>query len=474
MGFDCDLAVIGGGAGGLVVASVAGQLGLKVVLAERGQALGGDCLHHGCVPSKALRHAARVVHAARSARRFGMEVGGDVVMAQVRQWVAGAVATIQRHDDPARFRAYGVDVRFAAARLLDPHTVEVGGERLRARRIVIATGSRPALPDLPGLEAGGFLTNESVFSLEHLPRSLLVLGGGPVAVEMAQAFARLGCEVTLVTRRGRILAQDDAALAAELQRVLVAEGVRFVTAPRWLRVVPEGSLRALLYEDEAGRGGRLAAEQILVATGRLPNVEGLGLEAAGVVLGPGGIRVDDRQRTSQRHIYAVGDVCGPFRFTHMAEHQAGVVIANAVFRLPKRVDYRAVPRVTYSDPELAQVGPTLSEARQRAPRVRALDFPLAAVDRAVTEGVSEGLIRLVVRGRRVVGASILAPRAGELIHEVALGLRRGVTVGDLAATIHAYPTYSQGLRRAANLFYGERLFSPLTRRLAAWLARLPG
>ena len=473
MRFDCDLVVIGGGAGGLVVASVAGQLGLKVVLAERGQALGGDCLHHGCVPSKALLHVARVVHAARSASRFGMGVGGEVVMVRVREWVAGAVATIQRHDDPKRFRSYGVDVRFAAARLLDPHTVEVGGERLRARRVVIATGSRPALPGLSGLEAGGFLTNESVFDLESLPRSLLVLGGGPIAVEMAQAFARLGSRVTVVTRRGRILSRDDPELAALLQARMAQEGVRFLTTPRWLRLERKSGRWVLVYASETDEG-RASAEALLVATGRVPNVEGLGLEAAGVEWGPGGIRVDARQRTSQRHIYAVGDVCGPFRFTHMAEHQAGVVIANAVFRTPKRVDYRAVPRVTYSDPELAQVGPTLAEAQQEDPRVRPLDFPLAAVDRAVTEGVSEGLIRLLVRGRRVVGASILAPHAGELIHEVALGLRRGITVGDLAATIHAYPTYAQGLRRAANQFYGPRLFSSFSRRLARWLARLPG
>ncbi len=471
---DYDLAVIGGGAGGLVVASVAGQLGLRVLLAERGPALGGDCLHSGCVPSKALVHAARTVHAARIAAELGLTVTGAADWARVRERVRAAVATIQVHDDAERFRGYGVDVRLGApARFLDAHTLEVGGARLRARRIVIATGSRPRLPDLPGLAQVAPLTSETVFHMEDLPARLLVLGGGPIALEMAQAFARLGSAVTVVTRSGRLLSRDDGELAARLGERLAVEGVRFLTAPRWRSVErTEGGIE-LVYEGAGGAVHRLAADAILAATGRSPNVEGLGLEAAGVDFGPEGIRVDARQRTRRRHIYAVGDVCGPYRFTHMAEHQAGVVIANAVFRLPKRVDYRAVPWVTYTDPELAQVGPTLEQARQDGP-AQALDFPVAAIDRAVTEGETSGLVRLVVRGRRVVGASLLAPHAGELIHEIALGIRKGATVGDLAATIHAYPTYAQGLRRAANRFYADRLFAPRMRRLVRFLARLPG
>ncbi len=471
---DYDLAVIGGGAGGLVVASVAGQLGLRVLLAERGPALGGDCLHSGCVPSKTLVHAARTVHAARAAAGLGLSVSGAADWARVRETVRAAVAAIQVHDDAERFRGYGVDVRLGTpARFLDAHTLAVGEARLRACRIVVATGSRPRLPDLPGLVEAEPLTNETVFHLDRLPPRLLVLGGGPIALELAQAFARLGSAVTVVTRSGRLLSRDDTELAARLGERLVAEGVRFLTAPRWLEVRRRGAERVLVHETERGGAAEAVADALLVATGRAPNVEGLGLEAAGVDFDPEGIRVDARQRTRRRHIYAVGDVCGPYRFTHMAEHQAGVVIANAVFRFPKRVDYRAVPWVTYTDPELAQVGPTLDQARRDDP-ARALDFPVAAIDRAVTEGETMGLVRLVVRGRRVIGASILAPHAGELIHEIALGIRKGATVGDLAATIHAYPTYAQGLRRAANRFYADRLFAPRVRRLARWLARLPG
>jgi len=470
-----DLAVIGGGAGGLVVASVAGQLGLQVLLVERAAALGGDCLHSGCVPSKALIHAAARAFRARSAGDLGLTVSGRADWPRVREWVQAAVAALQVHDDAERFRSYGVDVRLGTpARFLDAHTLQVGEARLRARRIVVATGSRPRLPDLPGLAEAEVLSNETVFSMERLPGRLLVLGGGPIGVELAQACNRLGVRVTLVTRSGRLLPRDDADLAAQLAGHLAAEGVRLLTAPRWLALERAGAERVLVYEDENGEVRRLAADAVLVATGRAPNVEGLGLEAAGVAYGPEGIRVDARQRTRRRHIYAVGDVCGPFPFTHMAEHQAGVVIANALFRIPKRVDYRVVPWVTYSDPELAQVGPTLAAARREDDRAQALDFPVAAIDRAVTEGETTGRVRLVVRGKRVLGASILAPRAGELIHEIALGIRKGVTVGDLAATIHAYPTYAQGLRRAANQYYAPRLFASRVRRLVRLLARLPG
>ncbi len=469
-----DLVVIGGGAGGLVVASVAGQLGLEVALVERGPALGGDCLHTGCVPSKTLIHSARLAWQMRHAPRWGLpacEAGVD--FAQVRARIQAVVETIQRHDDPERFRAYGVDVRFGAARFVSPHEIEVAGQRLRGRRFVIATGSRPRIPDVPGLDEAGFLTNENVFSLETLPRRLVVVGGGPVGLELAQAFARLGSEVVVVTRSGRLLPKDDADLVARLRAHLAGEGLRFLRAPRLLRVETGDAGKQLVYEDEAGMARALPLDEILIATGRLPNVEGLGLEAAGVRLGPDGIEVDRRQRTSRRHIYACGDVCGPHRFTHMAEHQAGVVIANAVFRIPKRVDDRTVPWVTYTDPELAQVGPTLARARAEGRKVQALDFPFADNDRAQTAGETAGLVRLVVEGKRVVGASILGPQAGELIHEIALGIRLKARVADIAATIHAYPTLAQAIKRAAHRYYAPRLFSARSRRLVRLLRHLP-
>jgi pyruvate/2-oxoglutarate dehydrogenase complex dihydrolipoamide dehydrogenase (E3) component len=464
-----DLVILGGGAGGLVIASVAAQLGLKVTLIEKADKLGGDCLHYGCVPSKTLIHAARVASLMRRGHEFGLpacEV--EVDLGKVADHVQSVIDQIQLHDDPERFRGYGCEVIFGAATFIESHKVQVNDEIIRGRRFVIATGSQPFIPPIEGLDEAGYLTNEDLFSLRDLPARLVVLGGGPVGLEMAQAFARLGSQVTVVERLPHLLPQEDPEVADALKLQLESEGLVIHTSVTVERVKREAGVTT------AGCSGgvTLETDALLVAVGRRPVVAGLGLDAAGVEYSVKGIPVDRRQRTSQKHIYACGDVCGPYPLTHMAEYQAGIVISNAIFRVPKKTDYRVVPWVTYTDPELARVGMTEQQARDKGIEPVVLRFPFHDIDRAITDRETAGLAKLVAHKGKILGASILGPHAGELIHEIALAMKTGAGIGDISATIHAYPTLAQVHRRTVNTYYGKKLFSPGTRRLVKWINRL--
>jgi dihydrolipoamide dehydrogenase len=464
-----DLVIIGGGAGGLVVASVAAQLGLKVTLIEKAAKLGGDCLHYGCVPSKTLIHAARVASLMRRAPEFGLPAcKPDVDLGKIADHVQAVIDRIQIHDDPERFRGYGCEVIFGAATFTDSHSIKVNDRVIRGRRFVIATGSQPFILPIEGMETAGYLTNEDLFSLRNLPARLVVLGGGPVGLEMAQAFARLGSNVTVVERLPHLLPQEDPEVADALQAQLESEGMVVHTSTTVERVYRDGNDTFVGCSD----GLTLTTDALLVAVGRRPVVDGLGLDAAGVVHGAKGIQVDRRQRTSQKHIYACGDVCGPYPLTHMAEYQAGIVISNAIFRVPKKTDYRVVPWVTYTDPELARVGLTEQQSRDKGIEPVVLRFPFQDIDRAITDNETSGLAKLVVHKGRILGASILGPHAGELVHEIALAMKTGAGIGDISATIHAYPTLAQVHRRVVNTWYGRKLFSPGTRRLVKWINRL--
>ena len=453
-----------------MVASVAAQLGLKVTLVEKSDRLGGDCLHHGCVPSKALIHTAKVAALIRGATQFGLpEQKLPVDLEAVNQRVQQVIDRIQDHDDPERFRGYGCEVLLGkAAEFVSPRELRVGEKSVCARRFVIATGSRPTVPAVPGLESAGYLTNLDVFSLRALPRRLVVLGGGPIGVELAQAFGRLGSHVTIVERLAQLLPREDSELCAMLRDCLESEGISVRTGVDVERVELRGKTKIVHCSGAA----ELEADAILVAAGRRSNVEGLGLEAAGVRYSTRGIEVDGRLRSSQRHIYACGDVCGPYAFTHMAEYQAGIIISNAVFRLRRRVDYRVVPRVTFSDPELAQVGLSESEARSRGIDPKILRFPFSQIDRALAEREEQGMLKLVTHRGKLLGASMLGPHAGELIHEMVLAMKSGASVATIASTIHAYPTLAQIHRRTANTAFAQTLFSPATRHLVRWLQRL--
>jgi len=465
-----DLVIIGGGAGGLVVASVAAQLGLTVTLIEKEDKLGGDCLHYGCVPSKTLIHAAKVASLMRRGAEYGLPaVDPEVDMAKVTEHVQSVIDHIQVHDDPERFRGYGCEVLLGqGAEFVSPREVRVGERVIQGRRFVIATGSRPFIPPIPGLAEAGFLTNLDLFSLQELPRRLAVLGGGPIGLEMAQAFARLGSQVTVVERLPHLLPQEDPEVADALQAYLNAEGIDIHTSTSAERIHANGGAKSI----ECSGGLKLEADAILVAAGRRPNVESLGLEAAGVAYDGKGIKVDPRLRSAQKHIYAVGDVCGPYPFTHMAEYQAGIVISNAIFRFPKKVDYRVVPWATFTDPELARVGLTEQQAREQGREPTVLHFHFKDVDRALTEGETKGLVKLVTRKGKILGASVLGPHAGELIHELVLAMKTGASLGTISATIHAYPTLAQVHRRTVNTWFGQKLFSPRTRKLVAWINRL--
>jgi dihydrolipoamide dehydrogenase len=468
-----DIVMIGGGTGGLIVTSVAAQLGLKVLLIERRDKLGGDCLHTGCVPSKTLIHAAKVASLMRRANEYGLKsVEPEVDLGLVSDHVQSVIDQIQPHDDPERFRGYGAEVLFGHANFTDSHTVEVNGQSIQGRRFVIASGSSPFVPPIPGLDEVPYLTNENIFSLRELPARLIVLGGGAIGIEMAQAYARLGSRVTIVERLPHILPQEDPEISDMLAENLKAEGIDIRTATSAQQVSKTGDVYHMRCSHEDEGEIEIESDALLVAVGRRPNVEGMGLEAAGVAYDNKGIKVDRRLRTSSKHIFACGDVAGPYPFTHMAEYQAGIVISNAIFRFPKKTDYRVVPWVTYSDPELARVGITEKQAKEQGLDVDVLSFPFRDIDRALAEVETVGEMKLISRKGKILGATILGPHAGELIHEIVLAMQAGLKIGDISATIHAYPTLAQISRRTVNTYYGEKLFSERTRKVVGWINKL--
>lgn len=479
-----DVCVIGAGSAGLSLAAGAVQMGASVVLIEK-HLMGGDCLNFGCVPSKALLAAAHAAARARRAARFGIAAEPAVDFPSVMAHVRATIAAIAPHDSEERFRGLGVEVIRAAARFTSPGMVEAGGERIRARRFAIATGSRAAIPPVPGLGDVPFLTNETLFGLTELPRHLIILGGGPIGIEMAQAFRSLGAEVTLV-ERVRILARDEPEAADILRRRLVAEGVTLLENHDVAQVARSGDDLALdLVEAPAGAGGptpaeaaaaprhrRVTGSHLLVAAGRRPNIEDLGLDAAGIAATPRGVTVDARLRTTNRRVFALGDVGGGPQFTHAAGHHAGIAIRNMLFGLPAGVDYRALPWVTYADPELAQVGLTEAQAAPRH-RVSVLRAPLSGNDRAVAEGATEGMVKLVLDHRgRILGGTIVAPHAGETIGLIGLAIQKRLGVGALAQMIAPYPTIAEAVKRAAGAHFTPSLFSARTRFVVRLLQRL--
>ena len=466
-----DLAVIGAGAAGLTVTAVAAQLGLKVALIERAR-MGGDCLNTGCVPSKALLAAAHAAQSARQAGRFGIRLPApEIDWDAVRAHVTGTIAAIAPMDSEARFHALGAEVLRGQARFVAPDALTVDGRRLTARRIVIAAGSRAMVPTLPGLDAVRFLTHETIFDLERPPAHLLILGGGPVGLEMAAAHAGLGCRVTLI-EAARIAARDDPELADGLRRALRDQGIALIEGQAVAAVAPGPTL-------SLADGRQIAGSHLLVAAGRTPNVEDLGLAAGNVRVGSAGIATDRGLRSlTNRRVYAIGDIAdpigiGPRAFTHVGSYHAAIVIRRALFRLSARVDYAALPRVIYTTPELAQVGLTEAEARDAGHRVMVLRAPLADNDRAVAEGDSRGLVKLVVSGNRVVGAGILAPHAGEMIGQWTLAISQRVKLAALAGLIAPYPTRAEAGKRALSSFFASRLFAARTKSLVRVLIRLP-
>jgi pyruvate/2-oxoglutarate dehydrogenase complex dihydrolipoamide dehydrogenase (E3) component len=459
-----DLCVIGAGSAGLSIAAGAQQMGARVVLIERGL-MGGDCLNTGCVPSKTLLAAARRVAQAAEWRAFGLEGPPPAVdFPGVMRHVHEVIAAIAPNDSVERFEKLGVTVIQAEARYLGPDRIEAGGRRLVAKRFVLATGSRALVPPIPGLSEVEHLTNETVFELSERPAHLLVLGGGPIGCELAQAFRRLGSKVTLV-ELDRLLPKDDPELAEVVRQRLLAEGVTLHEKSKAVAVAPGPRVTI---EGPAGRQ-ELAGSHLLVALGRRPEFGGLDLAKAGVELKDGRPVLDRGLRTTNRRIYAAGDAAGGLQFTHLAAAHAGLVIKRALFRLPARADRLTVPWVTYTDPELASVGRLSPRAGERV-----LRWPFHENDRAQTERATAGLIKVVTTKRgRVLGAAIAGPEAGELILPWVLAVAGRLKLSALASVVAPYPTLSEVSKRAAGSFYTPALFGSRTRRLVRWLLKLP-
>ncbi|WP_119167484.1 dihydrolipoyl dehydrogenase family protein [Algihabitans albus] len=467
-----DICVIGAGSAGLSIAAGASQMGAETVLIEKAE-MGGDCLNYGCVPSKSLLVAGRAAQAWRHTAAFGIDTPEPSVdFARVHAHVRDVIDGIAPLDSVERFTGLGVDVIQAAAAFEDARTVVADGARIRAKRFVIATGSRPSLPPIEGLDRVAYLTNETVFSLTERPDHLIVIGGGPIGSELGQAFRHLGARVSLV-EMGGILQNDDPELVEVVRRRLTRDGVELYEQAKVARVDAAGNGVAVTIERE-GHEERIEGSHLLLAAGRQPTVEGLGLDMAGIAYDRRGIKTDARLRTSNKRVYAAGDVASGPQFTHMAGHHAGIVIKNALFRLPAKVETKAVPWVTYTEPELAHVGLTEAMARKAGQQINLLRWDFHENDRARAERQTEGLCKVVVTPKgKILGASIAGPQAGELIQPWVLAIANGLKISAMAQLIAPYPTLGEVSKRAAGSFYTPKLFSERTKKIVRLLLRLP-
>lgn len=453
-----NVVVLGAGTAGLVTAVGAASLGAKVAIVE-GHLMGGDCLNFGCVPSKALLSAAKDAAA-------GRPVEFSDAMARMRRLRAG----IARHDAAARLRGLGIDVFLGQARFTGAETVDVDGLTLPFTRAVIATGARAAVPDIPGLGATGFVTNETVFALTELPRRLLVLGGGPIGCELAQAFQRLGSQVTMIVRESQLMPREDGDAAAIVQQALAREGVTLALGATISRVEQRLVSERVIVAEIDGRAREFVGDALLVATGRAPNIKDLDLAAAGVERTEIGVTVDDHLRTSNRRIFAAGDVCSPYKFTHAADAMARIVLQNALFFGRKRVSALVIPWATYTSPEIAHVGISSADAAGRGDVVT-LTQPFAGVDRAVLDGEAEGFARVHVESRtgRILGATMVASHAGDMIGEIALAMTAGVKLSAVAGTVHPYPTQSESWKKLGDQWNRRRLTPRVQGLFTTWL-----
>ena len=470
-----DLCVIGAGSGGLSVAAGAAQMGAKVVLIEK-EKMGGDCLNWGCVPSKALLAAAKRAQLMRKSEAFGVSASGaqepQVDFPAVMRHVHGVINEIAPNDSVERFTGLGVQVIEAAGAFLDRRTVSAGGYEIRARRFVIATGSSPALPPISGLEAVPYLTNKNLFDLQELPSHLIIIGGGPIGMEMAQAFRRLGSQVTVV-EAFKPLAKDDPELTAIVLKHLAEEGVRILADTRVERVEKNADASISAHISSPDGAEVLRGSHMLVAAGRKPNVDGLGLEAAGIRADNRGVKVSRALLTSNRRVFAIGDVIGGLQFTHVANYHAGVVIRRALLKMPARASSTAAPWVTYTDPELAHVGLGEDEARRKHGKIRILRWPYAENDRAIAERKIHGQIKVITDKKgRILGATIVGESAGELVQMWTLAISQKLKIRAMTEFISPYPTLSEISRRVAYTYYTTSLTSPAMQRLVKWLGKL--
>ena len=460
--YDYDMGIIGGGAAGLTVASGAAQLGAKTLLIEKEERLGGDCLHFGCVPSKTLIRTARAYHTLKNFETLGLPAvqAPPVDFQKVKERIQGVISTLQRHDSEERFCSLGARVAYGTPAFFDEHGVRLNGESVSARNWVIATGSSPGTPPIKGLHETPYLTNREIFFLDRLPESMAILGAGPIAVEMAQAFSRLGTSVSVVQRSGQILSREDRDMADGVMEVLAADGVTLHLNAAVVDVRDLGHLREVRFKEKGGNITSLKVARILVAMGREANVKGLALKGIGIEPGRKGIKVDFRLRTVHKHIYAAGDVTGAYQFTHAAGYEGGIVLGNAVFHLPRKADYTLMPRCTYTDPELAGIGMNEKEARAAGIEYSVFTEHFRNNDRSLAEGEGVGKIKMILdKNEKPMGVQILGAQAGELLNEWVAVLNGKVKLSTLASAVHPYPTLGEINKRVAGAYLSPKIFS---------------
>lgn len=448
MAVDYDLVIIGGGSAGLVAASAGAQLKAKVALVEKDGRLGGDCLHYGCVPSKSLIHAGRIAHDVKNSALYGIKSSiHDIRIREALGHVHRVIDTIQEHDSTDRFESLGVEVIYGEGQFSDRQTFDVNGRQLKARAFLIATGGRPSLLPIPGLKEAGYLTNVNVFSIQERPASLAVIGAGPIGCELGQAFSRLGSDVTIIGSHSHILPKEEPEAARVVQSQMMDEGIHILTETRAKEVQVLDGKKIVVTSE----GDRIAVDEILVAAGRVPNVETLNLQVAGVDVGKQGVIVNAKLQTTNPKIYAAGDVIGGYQFTHVAGYEGAVAMQNALVFPTKKADYRVIPWATFTEPELSRVGFTEEQARKRyGDDIMVLRHDFDHVDRALAEGAGVGFAKFITRKNgEILGAHIVGPTAGELIHEVVLAMSYKLKIGALKSIIHVYPTLSEINSKAA-------------------------
>ncbi|MFP5223008.1 MAG: dihydrolipoyl dehydrogenase family protein [Acidobacteriota bacterium] len=475
--FDYDLGVIGGGAAGLTAAAGGARLGAKVLLIEQSPRLGGDCLHYGCVPSKTLIASAKLRHQMARASDWGLPACElpPVDFRQIAARIASVIERIQHHDSPERFCSLGVKVEFGSPEFVDEHSVRVNGQAVSANRWIVATGSSPAIPDILGLRQTPHLTNLDLFTLEELPSSLIVLGGGAIAVEMAQAFARLGSQVTIVQRSAQLLSNEDPDMAALVRERLESEGVTVLTGMQARYASVSYGLRHIGVRDASGQEQQVSGKALLVAMGRKPNVAGLKLENAGVAYTEKGVPTDARLRTTGPNVFAAGDVLGKWQFTHAAGYEGGIALTNAVAHLPRKADYTLMPKGTFCDPELASVGLNETAAAKAGVAVTVHTQQFSDNDRALADGTPQGFIKMLADSReKVVGVQILGSRAGDLLGEWVTALGGGVKLSAMAQAVHPYPTLSEINKRVVGEYLAPKIFDGLAPKILKALFGLKG
>ena len=459
--YDFDIGIIGGGSAGLTIAAGASQLGAKTLLIEKEKELGGDCLHFGCVPSKTLIKTAKVYHQMKNAKAYGLPEADvkPIDFAKIVGRIRNVIGTIQKHDSAERFCGLGARVEIGTPAFVDEHSVSLDGIPYTAKTWVIATGSSPVIPPIPGLDKTSAMTNRDIFTLDRLPKSMIIIGGGPIGIEMGQAFNRLGTTVTVVEMGDTILPKEDKDMAEMVMGVLQAEGVRFRLKASILRVVHVGAEHEVMIKA-GDTSEALCAEAILVAAGREANLQGLGLDGIGVEFDRRGLKLDERLRTTQKHIYGAGDVTGGYQFTHAAGYEGGVVVTNAVFHLPRKVDYTYLPWCTYTDPELASIGMNEKAAQDAGIKYGVWVEDFHDNDRGLAEGEATGKIKMLLDEKeKPVGVQILGPRAGDLLGEWVAVFNGKTALSTLASAVHPYPTLGEINKKVAGTFLSTKIFS---------------